>query len=308
MKIRVIVNPRAGAGAAGKRISTLEAALRRTDHEFRVVTTTRPADATRLARIAREDGVDVIVIVGGDGTVNELAQAYVDSSGHPIAGPHLALVPAGTGGDFRRSFEISRDPLEALARFRSSTPRPLDLGVVSLTADDGSRITRAFLNIASFGVAGQIDRIVNDSPKWMGGRAAFFLGTLRGLASYRNASVRLSIDDAPWYEGRVVNVAIANGRYFGGGMQVAPHADPADGLFDVVVLGDFSLGESLGLTRKIYSGKHLSVDKVLSTRAKRVVAEPGRPGPPVLVDMDGEAPGRLPLSAEIFPGALRIVA
>ena len=182
------------------------------------------------------------------------------------------------------------------------------MGIVSLTADDGSRLTRAFVNITSFGIGGQVDRIVNHSPKWMGGRVAFLMGSLRGLASYRNAPVNLTIDGAPWYEGRVFNVAVANGRYFGGGMQVAPHADPADGLFDVVVLGDFSLGESLGLTRKIYSGTHLSVDKVLSTRAKTVLAEPARSRPPVLVDLDGEAPGRLPLTAEIFPGALTIRA
>ena len=89
-----------------------------------------------------------------------------------------------------------------MRRIAAATPRPLDLGVLELTADDGRRVVRAFLNITSFGIGGLTDRIVNSTPKWMGGRAAFFLGTLRAMFAYRNAPVVVSVDGKNFSAGR----------------------------------------------------------------------------------------------------------
>jgi diacylglycerol kinase family enzyme len=139
----------------------------------------------------------------------------------------------------------------------------------------------------------------------MGGRAAFFIGSLRAMATYENAPVAVTLDGEKWFEGRVVNVAVANGQYFGGGMRIAPEADPSDGRFDVVAIGDLTLGESLGLSKRLYSGKHLGMPKVRHERASRVEARPLGTRP-VLIDLDGEAPGRLPLRARIAAGALRL--
>ena len=115
---------------------------------------------------------------------------------------------------------------------------------MELTADDGARVVRAFLNIASFGIGGLTDRIVNTTPKWIGGRAAFFTGTLRAMFAYQNAPVRVLVDGQPFHEGPIFNVASANGRFFGGGMKIAPEADPSDGQLDVVVLGDLGRAET----------------------------------------------------------------
>jgi len=307
MKIRVIVNPRAGAGAAGRKVPRVVAALRaaRVDHELCL--TQGPGDATALALQAIADAVDVVAIVGGDGTLNEVCQAYVGPDGEPRKGPALALVPAGTGGDFRRIYGLGRQPEPAIERLLAQAPRPLDLGVVELTSDRGELVRRAFVNIASFGVSGRIDRLVNEGPKWLGGRLAFALGTVRAMSTYRNARVKITVDDAPFYQGPVVVGAIANGRFFGGGMQVAPNADPADGLFDVVVLGDLGFGDSLALSPRFYKGKHVSHPLVHSTRGRVVEATP-MDDRPVFVDTDGETPGRLPLRARIYPGALSIRA
>jgi YegS/Rv2252/BmrU family lipid kinase len=272
------------------------------------VTETRgPGDATDFARRARQEGFDVIAVVGGDGTLNEVAQAFIDAEGNALAGPAIGLVSAGTGGDFRRTIGVPETTSGAVARIVSGKASPLDLGVVQLTSDRGEPVTRAFVNIGSFGVSGRIDRLVNQSPKWMGGRVAFAIGTVRAMSTYRNAKVSIRVDDKPWYEGRIVVVAIANGRYFGGGMHVAPKADPSDGRFDVVAVGDLAFLDSLRVSPKLYAGKHLDEARVKWTRGTVVEATPLGPEP-VFVDLDGEAPGRLPLRARILPGALTLRA
>jgi diacylglycerol kinase family enzyme len=142
----------------------------------------------------------------------------------------------------------------------------------------------------------------------MGGKAAFFLGTLRAMLVYKDPAVRVIVDGRPWLEAPIFNVALANGRYFGGGMMIAPDADPSDGLLDVVALHDMTRLQSVALAQHIYKGAHLGLPGVSTTRAKVVEAAPLARGNEVLIDMDGETPGKLPLRAELAPGALRLRA
>lgn len=308
MDLAVVVNPQAGSGAARKRLPEIRSRLGAAGIRYRVLETRGPGDAARRVAEARDAGADCVAIVGGDGTLNEACQAYVGEDGAPLDGPALALLPAGTGGDFRKTFGVEDDVDSAISRMLASEPRPIDLGVIELTADDGSPRRRAFLNITSFGLGGLTDRIVNAGPKWIGGRAAFFLGALRATLVYRNAPVAVVCDGATVHEGPVLNVAIANGRFFGGGMMVAPDAEPDDGLFDVVTLGDLGRAEGLALSTRIYGGTHLRARKVSARRAAVVEARPLRSGAEVLIDMDGETPGRLPLTARVLPKALRLRA
>jgi diacylglycerol kinase (ATP) len=307
MKIRVIVNPKAGAGSAGRKVSQIRRTLAAAEMPHEIALTEAAGDATRLARDALRDGVHTIAVVGGDGTLNEVCQAYLDDDGNPLKGPALAVIPAGTGGDFRRTLELGKDAHLAVRTFLEREPRPIDLGVVEVTGDKGEPVRRAFVNIASFGVSGKIDRLVNETPKWMGGRAAFALGSLRAMSTYRNAPVSIRVDGSEWYEGRMVVTAIANGRYFGGGMQIAPNANPRDGLFDVVVLGDMNFAEALRIGPALYTGKHLGAAHVRETRGTTVEALP-LGSSVVYVDTDGETPGRLPLKAWLIKDALSVRA
>jgi YegS/Rv2252/BmrU family lipid kinase len=303
-RVRVILNPMAAGGRALHKVGDVEDALRRYDLPHEIVLTRARDHATELARAAAADGVDVIAIGGGDGTINEVMQAYVSPSGEPVPGPDLALVPFGTGGDFKRTFGMSGALDEAVGRIRHGTRRHVDLGIVRLASHVGTDIVRAFVNIASFGLSGHVDAVVNDSPKWLGGRASFFAGTLRAMAVYKNASVRIKVDGAIWFEGPMVSCAVANGRYFGGGMMIAPHADPSDGRLEVVLIGDLSRREILGLTTKIYKGAHLAADGVRVTSGTRIEAEAVHPWASVLLDVDGEQPGKLPARATLAKGAL----
>jgi YegS/Rv2252/BmrU family lipid kinase len=304
-RVRVILNPSAAGGAALRRVAAIGEALRRYDLPHEIVLTRRRGHATELARAAREDGVEVIAVVGGDGTMNEVAQAYLGASGEALGGPDLAIVPSGTGGDFRKTLGMSGALDEAIARIRHGTRKHVDMGVLRLAShagEDGA--LHAFVNIASFGIGGQVDAIANDGPKWLGGKAAFFLATVRAMAKYKNLAVRVKVDGAPWFEGPIFNVAIANGRFFGGGMMIAPHADPSDGRFELVAIGDLTRAEVVGLTGKIYKGAHLAADGVRVTSGTRIEAEAVHPWASVLLDVDGEQPGKLPLKASLLKGAL----
>ena len=174
-------------------------------------------------------------------------------------------------------------------------------------AHDGSEQRRHFINITSFGISGLVDRYVNQSSKPLGGTVAFALASLRAGTKYKNAKVRLTLDGRPPKDGKIYTVAVANGRYFGGGMKVAPDAALDDGMFDVITMGDFGFGDLLFRGLDIYSGKHLRNPKVSVHRARRVEAE-AIDGAEVLLDVDGEAPGRLPASFELLQGALQVRA
>jgi YegS/Rv2252/BmrU family lipid kinase len=304
LKVALIVNPTAGSGSAGRVAPLVQRALERRGLTVTLLATKQPGDATRLADAARQAALDCTIVMGGDGTLNEVCQAYVDDKGRALAGPPLALVPSGTGGDFRKTLGLGTDLEACVEHVVAHEPRPFDLGILEATGDDGRPVTRAFVNITSFGLGGLTDRIVNAGPKWLGGKSAFFLGTLRALLAYRNAAVRVKVDGAVWLESPVVNVALANGRYFGGGMQIAPEADPTDGSFDVVALGDLTRLQTVGLTQHVYAGTHLGRPAISTTRGALVEAEALVPGAEVLIDMDGETPGRLPLRARVAHGAL----
>jgi diacylglycerol kinase (ATP) len=306
VKVALIVNPTAGSGAGGRIGPLVVQALEARGTSTALYETREPGDATRLAERCRDEGVDSIGVVGGDGTLNEVVQAYLGRGGEPRPGPALALVPAGTGSDFQKTLGIRSNVEDAVERLVARPPRPFDLGILELTAHDGGRIARAFLNITSFGLGGLTDRIVNAGPKWLGGKTAFYVGALRALVAYRNAPVRVRVDGAIFLEAPIVNVAVANGRYFGGGMLVAPEADPSDGAFDVIAMADMDKLATAALTNHIYRGTHLTRPGVTTTRGAVVEAEPLVPNAEVLIDMDGETPGRLPLVARVARGALAI--
>lgn len=308
MKLRVISNPSAGSGSAVRRLPALKRLLEARGIQAEFVETRAPGDATRLAHEARADGVECLGVMGGDGTLNEVSQGYLDPEGNPLAGPDLALIPSGTGGDFRKTFALGGTLEEAVERLATAQARPLDLGLLEITAHSGETIRRAFLNITSFGMGGLTDRLVNAGPKWLGGRAAFFLGTARALLSYTNAPVRVRVDGEILLEAPIVNVAVANGQYFGGGMKIAPDALPDDGLFDVVAMHDLTRAQVVGFSSRIYQGTHIGQPGVRSARGSLIEAESLVPRAEVLIDMDGETPGRLPLVARVARGALKIRA
>jgi YegS/Rv2252/BmrU family lipid kinase len=302
----VIVNPQSQGGKLGKRWPELADTLGRA-FPFDEARTNAPGDATRLAREALRAGAERVIAVGGDGTINEVVNGFFDDDGVPIS-PRAAfgLVPYGTGGDFRRTMDIPIAIASAAAVIAADHRVRIDVGKLDYTTTAGGRARRMFANIASFGVSGVVDRLVNESGKKLG-RLSFAVATARATWAYKNQRVQLRFDDGERVELTINTVAVANGRYFGGAMMVAPNAEVDDGVFDVVALGDFHFGDLLKSGRRIYRGSHLTMDKVTSRRARTVDAEPIEPGAIVELDVDGECLGKLPARFELVPGALAMV-
>jgi len=303
----VIVNPKSQGGRLGKRWSELADTIGRA-FPFDEALTRAPGDATRLTREALRAGAERVVAIGGDGTVNEVVNGFFDEGGAPIAPEaSFALLPFGTGGDFRRTFGLPTEPAAAARVIAEHRRRRIDVGRLSFTSTSGERVQRMFANIASFGVSGVVDRLVNESGKRFG-RLSFMLATARATWSYRNQRVQLTFDGADRVESTINTVAVANGRYFGGGMLVAPDAEVDDGQFDVIAMGDFGFADLVKSGRRLYQGTHIAMDKVTARRARVVEAEGVEPGAVIELDVDGESPGRLPARFELLPGALWMVA
>jgi YegS/Rv2252/BmrU family lipid kinase len=302
----LIVNPRSQGGRLGKRWTEIADTIGRA-FPFEPAITEGPGDATRLTREALRGGAERVVAIGGDGTINEVVNGFFDDAGAAIA-PEAALgiIPFGTGGDFRRSVSVPTELAAAAAVIAANHRRKIDVGRLEYTTMAGGPAARMFVNIASFGVSGVVDRLVNESGKKLG-RLAFAVATARATWSYTNQRVQLVFDGTDRVEATINTVAIANGRYFGGAMMVAPHAELDDGAFDVVAMGDFGFGDLVKSGRRLYKGTHLAMEKVTARRARTVDAEPIDPKAVVELDVDGENPGKLPARFQLVASALWVV-
>jgi YegS/Rv2252/BmrU family lipid kinase len=304
----VIVNPKSQGGKLALRWPEIAETLTRA-FPYDVLHTQGPGDATRLTRESLRSGAERIVALGGDGTINETVNGFFDN-GKPIAPEaSLAIVPFGTGGDFRRTLELPQDAAACAQVIAANHKKKVDVGKLELTGHDGKPMLRMFINIASFGVGGHLDRMINESGKKLG-RMGYFTTGLRATLSYKNQRVQLTFDGnaAERVDVTAYSVAVANGKYFGGGMKIAPNAELDDGTFDVTVVGDLSLVNLLtGFARQVYSGAHLKTKGISSRRARLVEAEPVDPNDHVEFDVDGEHLGRLPARFELLPSALWLV-
>ena len=248
----------------------------------------------------------MVVAMGGDGTVSEVVNGFFRDREPVNEEAVLGILPFGTGGDLVRSLNLPTRLSAAAAALKGRDLRVVDVGVLDCDDECGRGQTLHFINVASFGIGGLVDTLVNESPKVLGGTLSFMLGTLRAAAVYENCPLKLELDGEREIHLTALNVAVANGQFFGGGMHIAPWARLDDGLFDVVALGDFSPWELVTRGHRIYRGTHLGHPKVRFDRARHIRAMPVDPNREVLLDVDGETPGRLPASFEVIPKSLRI--
>jgi YegS/Rv2252/BmrU family lipid kinase len=300
----IIVNPRSGGGLSEGRWARLVGAITGELGEIDTALTAAQRDATEIARREAAAGRRLIVALGGDGTISEVADGVLLAGAG--ATTELGVIPRGTGGDFRRTLDLPSEVDEAARRIKQGRVQVIDAGRVRYVAHDGAQATRHFVNVASFGFSSVVARRANASSKRLGGRAAFLGATMRALFSYDNTDVWLTLDGKERERRRVLLVAVGNGRYFGGGMKICPESQLDSGALDVVVVGDFSRAEVLMKIQRLYDGSHLSLDDVSSQRVHTLAAEPVEEGAEIPVELDGETPGRLPATFEILPGALRV--
>jgi len=299
-RMKVIVNPIAGAGKTAKKWRHIIGLLRSLGLDFEYDLTEAPGHATELAESAAKNGCELVVSVGGDGTINEVVNGlYNANSFGDVA---LGIISTGTGADYIRTFGLPRSYGEACRRLVKPGRRTVDLGVVEY-ANGGHMEKRLFVNFAGLGFDAEIVRATTQEFKALGDMASYLMGLVTTLALYRNKEVSLMIDGEV-EKRRICTVLMSNGKYGGGGMLTAPDADPADGLFDVVIIGDLTKPDLLRSLPRIYKGTHVTHPKVSVKRAREIEIHPAQQ---MAVQADGELLGEAPARFSILPAALTIV-
>lgn len=300
----VIVNPHSANRTTGKVWPALCRLLAEAGFDFRWDYTTGPLAAISMTRQALRAGYQTIVSVGGDGTLNEVVNGFFGENGSPInPDASLGVISRGTGCDFIRAAGIPKNELAAAARLFAVPARLVDVGRVRFRGHDGQENERFFLNIADVGLGGETVDRVNHTTKAFGGFVSFLVGTVASLALYSNKDVEIAIDGGEPLRARVCIVAVANGRYFGGGMQIAPRAVLDSGHFDVVIVGDLGKLELLWNLPRVYKGAHLTHPKVTCLTGRHVII---RSREKVFLDTDGEHPGFLDAEFSILPRVLKL--
>ena len=308
MRRFAVINPVSGGRRTGAMMGQIGAALEGALGSIFAARTQGPGDATRLVAKALDEGYRHIVAIGGDGTLNEAINGFF-RDGAPIAPDAVfSFAMSGSGGDFRRTFGIEGDLLTAIRGLAKAVPRRIDLGRVAFHALDGAETVRHFLNIASFGLPGDVVERVNRAriAKWFGGPFAFKWHSTVAALGLKPWRVRLTVDDGFDEELEFSTVAVCNGRFFGGGMKIAPDASPDDGLFDVVIVRETKPRAMIARMNDIYAGTHVNHPGVTVLRGRRVTATLAPGARPVYAERDGEGGMMLPAVFDILPGALTL--
>jgi diacylglycerol kinase (ATP) len=269
--------------------------------EFRE--THEAGQSVRLAAEAVNAGFDLVVAVGGDGTVNETVNGLMQA-GDGSKTPGLGIIPLGSGCDFIRTLGIPRDPVQAAASLRAMRKFRIDVGRAEYLDWEGEKQVRFFVNSADVGAGGVVVKHAAKAPAIFGRRPNYLWGMISAVIAYRPKTVALQVEGRSPENIRMRNVVFANGKYFGRGFKVAPHAHLDDRLLDVVVLGDYSIPASLWHLPKMYSGTHLSLNKIRNYRTEKIHVSSEED---VLLELDGELVGTLPTTFEIVPRALHII-
>ncbi|HET7397116.1 MAG TPA: YegS/Rv2252/BmrU family lipid kinase [Intrasporangium sp.] len=291
-RIALIVNPTAGGGVGRVIGDQVRLLLRQAGHHIVEASGKTFADARGRGAQAVDEGVDLVVVVGGDGT------AHLGVNLCAGGGPRLAVVAAGTGNDLARNLGLPiRDARAAVRAIETGTTRRVDAGRV--TSTDGAQQWFAGVLGAGF------DAVVTARAarmRWPRGQLRYALAMVRELPAFRPIPYVVQLDGIR-HDLSAMLVAVANTTSFGGGMRVCPDADVADGLFDVLVVHALSIPDFVRVFPSVYSGRHVTHPAVQICRAARVRLE----AEGIESQADGEAMARLPLEVENVPGALELV-
>ena len=312
MKPLLIVNPSAGGGRAGRTFGELRPIVERVLGPVDVETTRASGHAIAIASAAAAEGRELVIALGGDGTLHEVANGVLgaEQDGHRGDRTAIGFIAHGTGGDFRKSLDLPHRLDHYLDAIASGRERRVDAARATFRNADGTEGSRWFVNILSAGLGGKVDRFVTESPRALAPTAAYLWASVRAIAGSDPAPITCVVErGGERIEQRldVWAIAVCNGTTFGSGMRIAPMAKVDDGRLEVIALSAPSKVAFLLLSRKLYTADHIGDPGVMHLSGERVEIS-ARPGAreKVLLDVDGEPLGELPVRIEVVPGALRL--
>ena len=291
-----VLNPTSGRGHALRHRERIEAALRAQGLETQIVISKYAGHALPLISQALDAGERNIMAIGGDGTMHEAVNAIQQHSA--AASVTLAPLPVGTGNDWCRCLKVPSDYATIAARCARGRTEQVDVGEARFASGAPPRY---FVNVAG---AGFDAYVLQRMPDRRMGALAYLVAVLRGLTGYRPQPMRVECDTAS-IDGRAFVAFVCIGAYCGGGMHVAPSANPRDGEFDVVHIGDLGRLDVLASLRRLFDGTIASHPKVRTLRTRSITIDAPTP---VAVEADGELVGDTPVTLSVLPGALRVIA
>lgn len=303
-KIFFIVNPVSAGNKTLKEWPVFEIKLKEKGFKFDWIYTEYPEHATIITREVIKSGYNLIVSVGGDGTMNEILNGFFENGNLINDEAKLAVFARGTGCDFIRSFGIKRGFENFVKILEKNEVQKLDVGKVSFLHTSGQVVTKHFLNISDVGLGGETTRRVNKTKKHLKGFLAFLIGAMLTILKYRNKTIELEIDGKIVKSEKINSVIVANAKYFGGGMYISPNSEVNDGLLDIIIIGDFKTLELIRDFHLIYNGKHLTHHKISHYKAKKVKITSE---PVALLEFDGEQQGTTPAEFEIIQQAVKVL-
>jgi diacylglycerol kinase (ATP) len=300
-KVHVIVNPFSARGQTEKKWETIKMAIKAHFREFKYVFTEKPRQATEIARGLIKDGFDLIIGVGGDGTLNEISSGFFsDFSGKAInQDAALGIIPSGTGSDFIRFMKIPREFEKSAALIKNSKNKKIDIGKITYSGANAKE--QYFINVADFGLGAEVIKKISNVQASRRGALTYYRGLLSTLMNYRSKTVTLTIDGQQQLQGEYLIGAVANGRIFGGGMIIAPQAEADDGYFDLVLVEDMKKLEIIRNSRHLYAGTIAKNPKVIILKARNIKVQSQEE---VYTEYDGEMGEKLPAEFSIIEKAL----
>ena len=303
-KTIVIVNPSSSNGNTGKEWPEFEKTIKNSGIDLDVKHTEYPLHATGITKDALKSGYEVIVSVGGDGTMNEVLNGFFEEGKQINEDACLAILSRGTGCDLIRTLGIEKSVDSLIEILKNPKTITCDVGLCKFIEYGGKKSERYFLNISDVGIGGETTYRVNKRSKLLRGFLSFLIASVNTIVLYKNKILEINIDDKINLNEKLNSIIIANGRYFGGGMEVAPLAKMDDGLFDIIILGNLNKLELISNLPKIYKGTHLSHPKISRYLGKHIKV---RSLDKALVELDGEQPGTIDAEYDIIPKGIKIL-
>lgn len=292
MKTLILANPHAGSLESRSDLEAAVAGMSETHVRF----TEAAGDAERLARENLDEDRDCVVAAGGDGTIHEVINGLADDFGHV----RLGVLPLGTGNDLARSLGIPPLLEEAVDILRRGQTRSLD--VIRVRFEDGAE--RFCLNMATGGFSGQMNETLDEATKRAWGPLSYFRSAVEAMPELRSFRLELEPEGHAPLSLFAYSVAVANGRCVAGGIPAAPEARMDDGLLDVLVIPELSLGQMTLLAPQVLTGQHLDSELIRFLRTEKVAISAE---PPFPFNLDGERHGATPATFEVLPGALEVI-
>lgn len=306
-KTTFIINPSAGFGRTGKKLKSIIKEIEAQDKSAEVVLTRHPLHAMSLAKEAIRNGSTRLIVIGGDGTLNEVINGYFDANGKALNdNVAIGIIPSGTGSDFVRSLNHPRELSQAIAFALTAEDKPTDIGLVEARDANGKKVKRYFINVSSVGLSGIVAGFMKTITRRFGAKIAYFLSTVQAIRAFDPPTLSIKSSGHERVIEKCSLLSFANGKFFGSGMKIAPDAKLDDGQFDVITLQDVSPIFFVVNGHHIYAGTHLTLNNVSHARDHECTVT-ARTKHPVYVETDGELFAELPAKYTICHNALRFI-